>query len=133
MFRAGDDPTYHRCLKIKPSQRDASWLGTPRPCWVSKRPLRRCNPLGTTAFFSAPPLAAPNESGSYHLIPRQSHSSPEQPARPAGRRVQPQATWVGWDPAGLAILNGDWMVPMEQVRQALKIEGPLFPAPTPHS
>lgn len=106
-----------------------------------ERPLRHCSPVGTTASFSAPPLAAPTKSGSCHLTLKQSHSSPEQPARPAGCRIQPRCCIgsVGPQWALLAcpghqegsILNRDRMVPMEQLRQVLKIEGPLFPTPTP--
>lgn len=108
---------------------------------MMERPLRHCSPVGTTASFSAPPLAAPTKSGSCHLTPKQSHSSPEQPARPAGCRIQPRCCIgsVGPQWALLAcpghqegsILNRDRMVPMEQLRQVLKIEGPLFPTPTP--
>ena len=141
MFRPGDNPTYHRCLKIKPHQQEASWLGHWRPSRGRKRPLRRCLPLGTTAFLSAAPLAAPTESGRSYLTPKRSQSSPEQPARPTGGRGQPHSHMGSIGPqwallacpshqAGSA-LNHNRMVPMDQQRQAIKKEGPLFPAPPP--
>ena len=98
--RAGENPTYHRCLKIEPSQQEASWLGILRPSWVMERPLRHCNPLGTVAFFSARPLAVPTASGSYHLTPKQRHSSLEQPAMPAGCRVSSIAMLGQLGPSG---------------------------------
>lgn len=104
MFRTGDCLAYCKCLKIEPSQREATWLGTQRTFQVMERPLRHCRDnreaAETLESSVSHSFLSTTASGSAHRVRQLHHLTPKKKplfsraASQAGR-VQPHCHELG--------------------------------------